>query len=88
MTLKEKFDKVMVYPFSEYREQMKVLKEENSSEYIKIADEFAIGFAEWSSFYKDKNRNSKLDMLHAKSKYDESYTTKELLEIFKKEKGL
>jgi len=51
-----------------------------------IADEFAIGFAEWSSFYRDKNRNSKLDMLHAKSKYDESYTTKELLEIYKKEK--
>jgi len=51
-------------------------------------DEFAIGFAEWSSFYREKNRNSKLDMLHAKSKYDESYTTKELLEIYKKEKGL
>jgi hypothetical protein len=27
-------------------------------------------------------------MLHSKSKYDESYTTKELLEIYKKEKGL
>jgi hypothetical protein len=46
MTLKEKFDKVMEYPFSEYKEQMKVLKEENSIEYLKIADEFAIGFAE------------------------------------------
>lgn len=51
-------------------------------------DEFAIGFAEWCSFYREKNRNHKLDMLHSKSKYDESYTTKELLEIYKKEKGL
>ena len=47
MTLQEKFYKVMVYPFSEYKEQMKVLKEENSSEYEKIADEFAIEFSEW-----------------------------------------
>jgi transcription initiation factor TFIID subunit TAF12 len=53
-----------------------------------IADDFAIGFAEWSSFYREKNRNHKLDMLHAKSKYDESYTTQELLEIYKKRKGL
>ena len=54
----------------------------------KYLDDFAIGFAEWSSFYREKNRNHKLDMLHSKSKYDESYTTKELLEIYKKEKGL
>jgi hypothetical protein len=73
---------------SEKIEVTEVLKEENSSKYEQISDEFAIGFAEWSSFYKDKNRNSKLDMLHSKSKYDESYTTKELLEIYKKEKGL
>jgi hypothetical protein len=64
------------------------LHEPYAYECIELADEFAIGFAEWSSFYKDKNRNSKLDMLHSKSKYDESYTTKELLEIYKKEKGL
>ena len=74
MTLKEKFDKVMVYPFSEYKEQVKVLKEENSIEYEKIADDFAIGFAEWL-----------LDDLSIKFMEEK---TKELLEIYKKEKGL
>lgn len=68
MTLKEKFDKVMVYPFSEYREQMKILKEENSIEYEKVADIYAIGFAEWIT-------QAELPL-------------KELLEIYKKEKGL
>jgi len=53
----------------------------------KIGD-FAIEFTEWTSKYRDKNKNFKDEMLHAKSKYDESYTTKELLEIYKKEKGL
>ncbi len=51
-------------------------------------DEFAIGFAEWCTRYHDKNRNVNGEMLHAKSKYDETYLTKELLEIYKKEKGL
>jgi len=49
-----------------------------------IADEFAIGFAEFCSKYRDKNRNIYGEMLHAKSKYDDTYTTKELLEIYKK----
>lgn len=53
-----------------------------------IADDYAIEFSEWCTYYRDKNRNVYGDMLHAKSKYDETYTTKELLEIFKKEKGL
>jgi hypothetical protein len=51
-------------------------------------DQFSIKFAEWCTYYRDKNRNVYGDMLHAKSKYDDTYTTKELLEIFKKEKGL
>ena len=51
-------------------------------------DNFAIGFAEFCSKYRDKNRNIYGEMLHAKSKYDDTYTTKELLEIYKKEKGL
>jgi hypothetical protein len=55
---------------------------------IKIADEFAIEFAEWSTHYIDKNTNIYGDMLHAKSIYSDTYITKELLEIFKKEKGL
>ena len=76
MTLKEKFDKVMVYPFSEYKEQMKVLKEENSSEYEKIADEFAIGFADWIRVCKMKGRGYDFDNI------------KQLLEIYKDEKDL
>jgi hypothetical protein len=51
-------------------------------------DDFAIGFAEWCTKYHDKNRNVNGEMLHAKSKYDETYLTKELLETYKKEKGL
>ena len=74
MTLKEKFDKVMVYPFSEYKEQVKILKEENSIEYEKIADEFAIGFGEWC--------------LEIKFEPIENISVKKLLEIYKKEKGL
>ncbi len=77
MTLKEKFDKVMAYPFSEYKEQMKVLKEENSNEYLKIADEFAIGFAEWLN---GLDINEYVLQKHISSQ--------ELLEIYKKDKGL
>jgi len=51
-----------------------------------VADNFAIGFAEWCTRYHDKNRNVNGEMLHAKSKYDETYLTKELLEIYKKER--
>ncbi len=55
---------------------------------VSIADKFAIGFAEWCVKYRDKNRNVNGEMLHAKSKYDDTYLTRELLEIYKKEKGL
>ena len=53
-----------------------------------LNDEFAIEFAEFCSKYRDKNRNIYGEMLHATSKYDDTYTTKELLEIYKKEKEL
>jgi hypothetical protein len=53
-----------------------------------ISDDYAIEFSDFCAKYRDKNRNAYGDMLHAKSKYDESYTTKELLEIYKNEKGL
>jgi hypothetical protein len=47
-----------------------------AEELEEIADEFAIGFAEWLVIRYNE------DII-----YDE-YTTKELLEIYKKEKGL
>ena len=89
MTLKEKFepyvirytqDDVVGYlseetPILEYQEQCE-----------KIADEFAIGFAEFS-------RNYNYHLMHKVwIRYDkmanEKFTTKQLLEIYKKEKGL
>ena len=42
---------------------------------MKIADNYAIQFSKWCVYYRDKNRNF----------YSDTYTTKELLEIFKKE---
>jgi hypothetical protein len=76
MTLKEKFWKVTVYPFTEYREreQMKVIKEENATECEKIADDFAIEFKDWC----DNEGRFTIGV----------NTTKELLQIYKKEKGL
>lgn len=60
----------------------------DSTKIEELCDEFAIGFAEWCTKYIDKNRNVYGEMLHAKSKYDETYLTRELLQIYKKEKGL
>lgn len=74
MTLKEKLNERLSSAFANEIEQ--------------LTEEFAIGFAEFCSKYSDKNRNVYGEMLHATSKYDDTYTTKELLEIFKKEKGL
>jgi hypothetical protein len=53
-----------------------------------IADDFAIGFAEWLIKYPDKGRNFHGEIIHAKGRVGETYLTKELLEIYKKEKGL
>jgi hypothetical protein len=79
MTLKEKLKDRMYYNYNHL---------EVAEECEQIADEFSIKFAEWCAFYIYKSRNVFGDMLHAKSKYDDMYTSKELLEIFKKEKGL
>jgi succinylglutamate desuccinylase len=59
---------------------------EASDKIIKLADEFAIEFAEWlaNSYY---SYNFGIKMFQHRNK--EIYkTTKELLEIYKKEKGL
>jgi hypothetical protein len=61
MTLKEKFGELYV-------------EKGMANECEKIADDFAIGFAEWI-------RNMSFGKYHA-------HSTKELLEIYKKEKGL
>ena len=91
MTLKEKF-KERLYNQSHDDSECLRIKFENIDKVIdsqeKIADEFAIEFAEWCIYYREKNRNIYGQILHSLSKYDETYTTKELLEILKKEKEL
>jgi hypothetical protein len=76
MKLKEKFESSDLL----ISRPKRVLKQ------IKITDEFAIGFAEWiaNSYY---SYNFAINMFQHRHK--EIYkTTKELLEIYKKEKGL
>jgi len=73
MTLKEKFDNVEIM----FESQTGSLKYdelyEASNHCVKIADDYAIDFAKWVQFHSE---------LWIK------YKTSELLEIFKKEKGL
>ena len=73
MTLKEKF-KDIVSDSITYKQQY--------DSFEQIADDYAIEFAEWCN-----TLISRIGMLEYKRKYSNK-PTKELLEIFKKEKGL
>jgi hypothetical protein len=75
MTLKEKFREILSYPFCESKSQFKKLKDENENQLEKIADDYAIEFAEWIIINCNHKKMEYLDL-------------KQLLEIFKKEKGL
>ena len=72
------------------RERFKQWLDTNPREQIReipleiIADDFAIGFAEW----KDKNCFNQEDGFYNRNYKDEALTLGELLEIYKKEKGL
>jgi hypothetical protein len=76
MTLKEKFDNVEIM----FENQIGSLKydelSEASNQCEKIADDFAIGFADWIRVCKRKGRPYDFDNI------------KELLEIYKEEKEL
>jgi hypothetical protein len=81
MTLKEKFGEepinINLYNFK--------LTVDSAEKLEKIADEFAIGFAEWV--------NENYEYYHGDGEYHSAsknkwYKAKELLEIYKKEKGL
>jgi hypothetical protein len=72
MTLKEK----LCEPFGG-------LKTETANELIEIVDDFAIGFTEW----KDENCFTQGDGFYNRNYKDEALLLKELLEIYKKEKG-
>ena len=77
MTLKEKFNELVPKEFGGMQEPL-------LSECEQIADDYAIEFAEWlpNNSYKESKCWRMFD------KKDNEYTTQELLEIFKKEKGL
>jgi len=88
MTLKQKFDNVEIM----FENQIGSLKYDELSEASnyceKIADEFAIGFAEWFT-----NEQSPYSIMHSNqevrfSDFRKNYTIKELLEIYKKDKDL
>ena len=72
MTLKDKFEQWFIN--DEEDEHYEGMVELVSIEHEKIADEFAIGFAEW--------------LLNERTGFNRETEIKELLEIYKKEKGL
>ena len=73
MTLKEKFRPHAKY-WDCYNDEP--LKYDHENKCVKIADEFAIGFAEW------------LLIIYNEDIIYDAYTKEELLEIYKEEKGL
>jgi len=85
MTLKEKFqnEKIYINPYS-----FKLTKE-GVENFEKIADEFAIGFGAWCikkrvDFFDD----TEIGETYTIDGFVSRYKIKELLEIYKKEKGL
>jgi len=78
MTLQEKFESFAM------DNHIEKYAEHNAKECEKIAEDFAIGFAEWLRVdYYDNG-----DFWIAWNNDKETKTSKELLEIYKKEKGL
>lgn len=78
MTLKEKFNDLVPKEFGGMQESL-------LSNCEKIADEFAVSFADWLDLDETQDLIQSLQMVGELSKIPK---TKELLEIFKKEKGL
>jgi hypothetical protein len=81
MKLKEKFEQYA-------KEEIWRTRNYNAEECELIAEEFAIGFAEWFT-----NEQSPYSIVYGNqekrfSDFRKEYTAKELLEIYKKEKGL
>jgi hypothetical protein len=79
MTLKEK----VCEPFDG-------LKKETAHKLLKIADDYAIEFASFidKKYYQHKYDNNKYAESEEDFTYGKTYSIKQLLEIFKKEKGL
>lgn len=79
MTLREKFEQWLI---NDEDEHYKGMVEQVAIEHEKIADIYAIGFARW---IEDNCWKIESDRYLYQ---DDQFKTKELLEIFKKEKGL
>ena len=79
MKLKEKF---LELAFA------KISSEELRDKSVEVADDFAIGFAEWcdNNYFRIGNTSFWAESMDWDN--DNKFTTKELLEIYKKEKGL
>ena len=86
MTLKEKFKKIDI-KLSETHSTLITNREADIME--KIADEFAIGFAEWCIEHRvEFVDDTKEGILYTYEGMYKKYIMKELLEIYKKEKKL
>ena len=85
MTLKEKFHQwLKTEPFSS--KERPTLKEAQCEQ---IADEFAIGFAEWCIKKRvDFFDSTEIGEIYTIDGFVSRYKMEELLEIYKKEKGL
>ena len=81
MTLKEKFIK-LTKKFSPNLGWVDDVEDAEKCE--KLAEDFAIEFAEWMAIYCPNHKN----LLLKQRNFRGFLTTKELLEIYKKEKGL
>jgi hypothetical protein len=84
MTLKEKFIKVMNYQF--YFGTSESEQIENASENLeKVSDKYAIEFLKWVVSPETSDLIHDLEIV---GEIDENITPEQLLEIYKKEKGL
>jgi hypothetical protein len=80
MTLKEKFRQLVWFNYNSFNVHQNKEKDENSIKCEAIADNYSIGFAEW--IFTNGRETIR------KANEDGLKSTKELLEIYKKEKGL
>ena len=86
MTLKEKFKQIDIKLSEEHSTKIVEVEAEIME---KIADEFAIGFAEWSIQWRvEFVDDTQEGVLYTYGGLYQKFTMKQLLEIYKKEKGL
>ena len=85
MTLKQKFRPLVWFNSGSFNVSQEREKDENSIKCEKIADNYAIEFAEWCN--SEEAEDLILDLILV-GELDKKPTTKQLLEQFKKEKGL